>query len=68
MGGEKQGGASMNGVVGGADDGVSGGGAEGTRLMVAFSKAKNDRAATGAKSLCSSANDDARLAESVSMS
>ena len=68
MGGEKQGGAWWNGVVGGAGEGVSGGGAEGTRLMVAFSKAKNDSAATGAKSVCSSAYDDARFAESVSMS
>jgi len=69
-GGEKHGGASVNGVVGGADEGVSGGGAEGmhTRLMVALSRGKNDIAATGVKSLCRSANDDARLAESVSTS
>ena len=68
MGGEKQGGAWVNGVVGGADDGVSGGGAEGTRLMVLLSSAKNDSAATGAESFCSSANNDARFAESVSTS
>ena len=68
MGGEKQGSAWVNGVVGGAGDGVSGGGAEGTRLVVALSSAKNDSAATGAKSVCSSANDAARFAESVSTS
>ena len=55
-------------MVGGVDDGVSGGVAEGTRLMVDFSKAKTASAATGAKSLCSSAKDDARFAESLSTS
>ena len=55
-------------VVGGAEEGMSGGAAEGTRVMVALSKAKNDFAATGAKSICSSANDDARFASSVSTS
>ena len=53
-------------VVGGAEEGMSGGAAEGTRVMVALSK--NDFAATGAKSICSSANDDARFASSVSTS
>ena len=66
MGGEKQGGAWVNGADDG--DGVSGGGVEGTQLMVALSSAKNDSAATGAKSFCSSANDYARFAESVSTS
>ena len=66
-GGGKNGG-SWHGVVGGADEGVSGGGAESTRLIVALSRAKNDSAATGAKSFCRSAYADARFAESVSTS
>ena len=51
--------------------GVSGGGGEGTRLMVALSSANNDSAATGAKSFCSSTNDDMQdltFVESVSTS